>query len=223
MIFTQLAFLIFLLVTISAHRMISSHRAKKALLLCASYFFYGFWDYRFLSLIFISTAIDYFLGLKLRRASNEQRRRSLLAASLVLNLGILGFFKYFNFFAGSADELLTRLGIDAEPTTLNIILPVGISFFTFQSMSYTIDVYRRQLEGRKSFLDFALYVSFFPQLVAGPIVRASEFLPQLETSRKDPVDIRRVTGLFAVGYFKKACVADNVAAAIAPAFANAAS
>lgn len=221
MIFTQLAFLVFFVAVFVIHRLMRSHRARKAFLLAASYFFYGYWDYRFLSLIFVSTSIDYLVGLRLERTENPQHRRLLVTVSLVLNLGLLGFFKYFNFMVDSAHTLLTRLGVESEPSSLEIILPVGISFFTFQSMSYTIDVYRRNLSARKSFIDFALYVSFFPQLVAGPIVRASDFLPQLETPRKaEAFDARRILLLFAIGYFKKACVADNIGAAIDPVFAN---
>ncbi|MFV1995744.1 MAG: MBOAT family protein [Verrucomicrobiales bacterium] len=192
---------------------------RKGVLLVASYSFYGWWDVRFLVLIWVSTLIDYFLGGRIAETTNQFRRKRLLAVSVVMNLGVLGFFKYCNFFIESANALLEPLGFHLG--TLAIILPVGISFFTFQSMSYTIDIYRGRLQPAGSLLDFALFVAFFPQLVAGPIVRASDFLPQL----KNPIRFRG-TGLetgaqiFLFGLVKKVIIADRIAQFVDPVFAD---
>jgi len=181
--------------------------------------FYGAWDWRFLGLILLSTAVDYGVGRGLGALEDARKRRWLLAASLVANLGLLGFFKYYNFFVASGAEFLRWLGLPAEDHTLAILLPAGISFYTFQTLSYTIDVYRRKLEPVRSLLDFTLFVGFFPQLVAGPIVRASEFLPQLETKRVFArVDVRAALALFLVGFVKKGIVSDHIAPVIAPVF-----
>ncbi|MGB1708227.1 MAG: MBOAT family O-acyltransferase, partial [Rubripirellula sp.] len=147
------------------------------MLLIASYYFYAYWDYRFCSLLALSTVVDYCIARAMVRSSGTVFRRALLITSLAVNLGVLGFFKYFNFFIESARPALQAIGLSGE--TLNIILPVGVSFYTFQTLSYTIDVYRGVLKPVNRFMDFALYVAFFPQLVAGPIVRARELLPQL--------------------------------------------
>lgn len=224
MIFTQFAFLGFFLVTASVHWSLKSNQSRKIWLLLASYFFYGCWDYRFLVLIGGSTVLDYATAIGLGRAQSERTRKLLITLSLCANLGILGFFKYFNFFVDSAATLLRYLGTEPSLTTLNIVLPVGVSFFTFQSMSFTIDVYRRKLSPQHPFLDFALFVSFFPQLVAGPIARASHFLPQLETTRAfTDINVRRAVTMFAIGYFKKACLADNIASVIDPLYNSPAS
>jgi alginate O-acetyltransferase complex protein AlgI len=218
-IFTQLAFLGFFLVTASVHWALQSNRARKLWLLATSYYFYSCWDYRFLALIFASTVLDYATALALSRPDTPRIRRLLITGSLCANLGILGFFKYYNFFIGSGAALLSWFGWSTAAPTLSIVLPVGVSFFTFQSMSFTVDVYRGKLPAHRDFLDFALFVSFFPQLVAGPIVRASAFLPQLESTRSWlNVNVRRALLLFVVGYFKKACIADNIAAAIDPLY-----
>ncbi len=219
MIFTQFAFVGFFLVTALVHWALKRNQSRKIWLLCASYYFYGSWDYRFLVLIFGSTVLDYATAVGLGRAQTDRVRHWLITGSICANLGILGFFKYFNFFIDSAAALLTWFGFNPNVTTLNVVLPVGVSFFTFQSMSFTIDVYRRKLAPQHPFLDFALFVSFFPQLVAGPIARASHFLPQLETTRSFvDINVRRSLLLFTIGYFKKACIADNIAAAIDPLF-----
>jgi alginate O-acetyltransferase complex protein AlgI len=221
MIFTQPVFLLFFAVTAGVHWLLASARARKIWLLLASYVFYGYWDYRFVGLIVLCTVFDYTVGLLLARTNAPEKRRLLIASSLCANLGLLGFFKYYNFFVDSVVAGLVRLGLDVEPPLLHVVLPAGISFFTFQTMSYTIDVYRRKLEPQRDFLDFALFVGFFPQLVSGPIVRASDFLPQLKTPRLlANVDVRRALVLFAFGYLKKACVADNIASAIDPVFAD---
>ncbi|MET0027701.1 MAG: MBOAT family O-acyltransferase [Candidatus Thiodiazotropha sp.] len=182
------------------------------MLLVASYIFYGYWDYRFLSLIFISTVVDYFVALNIERNSEETRRKRLLLLSIFTNLGLLGFFKYYNFFSHEFATLLDSFGVHISLPVLEIILPVGISFYTFQTMSYTIDVYRRKVTPTDKFLDFALYVSFFPQLVAGPIERASHLLPQILSVRV--LEGKAFSeGLFLVasGMFKKIIIADNMA------------
>lgn len=182
------------------------------LALFASYLFYGWWDWRFLGLLLTSTVLDYTLGLQMGKSTTHQGRRSLLLLSISINLGILGFFKYFNFFIDSFDALLTSLGLDVPLSTLQIILPVGISFYTFQSMSYTIDIYRKEIEVEYDFWKFATYVAFFPQLVAGPIVRAKDFLPQLH--QEYSFDWQRLNtglGLILWGFFKKVAVADSLA------------
>ena len=221
MIFTQPIFFAFFALTFGVHWALRGERARKLWLLAMSYVFYGYWDYRFVGLIVLCTVFDFGVGLLLARTDDQRRRRALIAASLCMNLGLLGFFKYYGFFVSSAEELLSGLGLAVSVPLLKVVLPAGISFFTFQTMSYTIDVYRRQLEPQRNFLDFAVFVGFFPQLVSGPIVRATQFLPQLTVPRVlANVDVRRALVLFAVGYFKKACVADHIAAAIDPVFAH---
>jgi D-alanyl-lipoteichoic acid acyltransferase DltB (MBOAT superfamily) len=222
MLFTEARFLVFFLVAFAVHWALRSNRLRKLWLLVGSYVFYGAWDERFLTLILFSTVVDYVAGARIGASESPRTRRLWLTVSLVANLGVLGFFKYYNFFARSAVDLLELLGFQANPATLDIILPLGISFYTFQTMSYTIDVYRRRLEPVKGFFDFAVFVSFFPQLVAGPIVRAVQFLPQLEKTRvfAKHVDVRACLTLFLIGYLKKAVLADQVAMEIDPVFQN---
>lgn len=175
--FNQVEFLIFLVVILLSVWCCQSRRSRNGLLLAASYYFYAYWDYRFCGLLVLSTAVDFFVAKQIHRATMIESKKRWLFVSLGVNLGVLGFFKYFNFFIESASLLFESVGWNAG--TLNIILPVGISFYTFQTLSYTIDVYRGKIQPTDSLLDFSLYVAFFPQLVAGPIVRASELLPQL--------------------------------------------
>jgi alginate O-acetyltransferase complex protein AlgI len=198
-----------------------SRRAQNVFLLGASYLFYGFWDWRFLGLLLLSTSVDYFTG-KVLASSREERRRLVLAVSLLTNLGILGFFKYFNFFIDSAERVLEKAGLEVAAPVLQIALPVGISFYTFHGMSYTIDLYRRHIEPATSFVTFAAFVSFFPQLVAGPIGRASFQLPQFERERERPgVDgTLGALGLILLGLFKKVAIADAVAPVASAAFAD---
>ena len=187
------------------------HQWQNYLLLVASYVFYGFWDERFLILILISTIVDFTIGKKLY-ATKGTHRKLLVTLSIVVNLGILAFFKYFNFFADSLVNFFQIFGWSVDQPTLNIILPVGISFYTFQTLSYTIDIYRNQLKPCRRFLDFALFVAFFPQLVAGPIERAKKLLPQITTARK--IDLAQINaGIYLViwGLFKKIVIADNMA------------
>ena len=181
--FNSWEFFVFLAVVFTGYGLLRRVSHQNWLLLVASYYFYGRWDWRFLSLIAISTIIDYTAGLVIDRSSSTRTRRIALAVSMCANLGLLGFFKYFNFFLGSLDAALAPLGVDSKMLRLNIVLPVGISFYTFQTMSYTIEVYRRQLHATKNLLNFAVFVSFFPQLVAGPIERATHLLGQCENRR----------------------------------------
>ncbi len=195
-------------------------RAQVGLLLVSSYAFYGYWDYRFLLLLWISTLVDYLVGLGLARSNCEGRRRTLLTLSLVVNLGLLGVFKYFDFFQQSLTALLTQIGLSYHPLLLQVVLPVGISFYTFQTLGYTIDVYRREVEPEKDLPTFALFVAYFPQLVAGPIERARDLLPQLR--RAAPLDLPRLTSgfiLIVLGLFKK-CVLGDLAGfyLVEPAF-----
>lgn len=211
MLFNSLTFVAFFCIVYSLYLLLQ-HRPQNLLLLVASYVFYGWWDWRFLSLVFISTVVDYACAHIIYRADRPGTKRLLISISVILNLGFLGFFKYFNFFADSAARVLTTLGLEPDPVTLNIVLPVGISFYTFQTMSYTIDVYRGTMKPAKSLLDFALYVSFFPQLVAGPIERADRLLPQIEQPRSLKYEnLREGSWLILVGYFKKVVIADNFA------------
>lgn len=220
MLFTQPIFLLFAAAVFAVLLTVRHNGVRKAFLLAASYYFYAYWDWRFCGLLLISTAVDFSVGQGLKRTDDPKRRRLLLAASLVTNLGLLGFFKYYNFFVGSLTAMLEPIGWDCN--SLNIILPVGISFYTFQTLSYTIDVYRRQLAPEDSPLDFALFVAFFPQLVAGPIVRARDFLPQLKAYR--PLAWSRFhDGLrqFVFGMFKKVVIADHLAMVVDFAYPNA--
>jgi alginate O-acetyltransferase complex protein AlgI len=211
-LFTEPVFFVFFAAVFAVAWLERSHARRKLWLLAASYLFYAGWDWRFLSLIAFSTLVDFAVGLALKRAGRAATRRSLLVASLAINLGLLAVFKYYGFFVESAVGLLSALGLEPAARVPEIVLPVGISFYTFQTLSYTIDVYRGRLSPVRSLTDFALFVGFFPQLVAGPIVRAADFLPQLESRpRWRDVAVRRNLTLFLVGFVKKACVADNLA------------
>ena len=221
MIFSEPRFLLFFVLVFGAHWLLRSNQLRKYLLLAASLYFYGCWDVRFLALIVGCATVDYLVGIGLGRAhARGSDGKGWIYLSLAYNLGTLGFFKYFNFFAASGATFLGWLGLPVSEVTLSIVLPVGISFFTFQAMSYTIDVYRRQLEPVRSYSDFLLFVTFFPQLVAGPIVRASTFLPQLNTKRRwATVDVHDALGQFLSGFVKKAVVADLIAQPVDTVFA----
>ncbi len=187
-------------------------RVQNFFLLIVSYIFYGWWDWRFLSLIVFSSFVDYFIGVQLTRQQDPIRRKLLLLTSIVVNLGFLGFFKYYNFFVDSFVDAFTFFGGSFSASTLNIVLPVGISFYTFQTLSYSIDVYRKQLEPTHDIIAFFAFVSFFPQLVAGPIERATNLLPQFY--RKRCFDYAQaVDGMRQIlwGLFKKIVIADNCA------------
>jgi D-alanyl-lipoteichoic acid acyltransferase DltB (MBOAT superfamily) len=196
------------------------HRAQNRLLLVASYVFYGAWNWRFLCLIALSTVIDYAVARRLAATTGHRARRALVTVSVVVNLTILGFFKYAGFFADSFARLMGFFGVTLPPFALHVVLPVGISFYTFQALSYTIDVYRRDVEPARNLLDFALFVAFFPQLVAGPIERAGHLLPQILRRRHVTADaVGAGTWLVLWGLFKKVVVADNVAALVNAAYA----
>jgi D-alanyl-lipoteichoic acid acyltransferase DltB (MBOAT superfamily) len=222
--FQSFHFLVFFLFVLLAVRCLFKERldAKKNILLVASYYFYMCWDWRFAGLILTITVINYFIGPKIAEEGDSKRKKAWLAVSLVSSLGILAYFKYANFFIDSMNMLLTGLGVNADLPLLNILLPVGISFYTFQSISYTLDIYRGRTEPVSSLRDFSLFVAFFPQLVAGPIVRASHFLPQLTGEHKE--DKNAVETGFALiirGFIKKVAIADVLALHIVdPAFAN---
>jgi len=189
------------------------HRAQNRLLLVASYVFYGSWDWRFLGLIVISTLVDFRVGRLLGKdGTSEARRKRLVILSVATNLGILGVFKYLGFFVDSFALLTQQMGLQANLPSLSIILPVGISFYTFQTMSYTLDIYRGELEPAEDLLDFALYVSFFPQLVAGPIERAKRLMPQVTLPRTvSRADVSEGLYFIIYGLFKKVVIADNMA------------
>ena len=208
MIFHSLDFVIFF-VAVTAVYWLLPRRGQNVLLFVAGYFFYGYVHPWFLILIVTSTVIDYCAARGME--AWPARRKAFLWLSIVTNFGMLGFFKYFNFFAENVQGVLAAAGVNVDAPTLRILLPVGISFYTFQAMSYTIDVYRGELHARRSLLDVAVFVSFFPHLVAGPIQRASFLLPQVESRRRFSIDAAR-TGFLKIGwgFFKKLVIADNV-------------
>jgi alginate O-acetyltransferase complex protein AlgI len=224
MLFNSLEFLIFLPTVFFLYWFVfqKNLRIQNSLLLISSYVFYGWWDYRFLSLILLSTVVDYFVGLMIHDSNDKKIRKFYLWISILFNLGLLGFFKYFNFFIDSWIDLLGVFGYEQKSTwTLNVILPVGISFYTFQTMSYSLDIYYEKLKPTKDFISFASFVSFFPQLVAGPIERASNLLPQILTNRVFKYE-QGVHGLRLIlwGMFKKVVIADSLAPHVDTIFAN---
>ncbi len=218
MVFNSLHFVWFFLVVYAAYRVLP-HRAQNWLLLVASYYFYAAWDWRFLGLLIASTIVDYSCARILSGTSAQGTRRAILAVSLGFNLTLLGFFKYFNFFADSLHGVFGALGWQVDFVTLHVLLPVGISFYTFVTMSYVIDVYRREIPATQDLLDFAVFVAFFPHLVAGPILRASTLLAQIDRPRTITREqLRDGAWLIAWGYFQKIFVADNLARLSAAAF-----
>ena len=214
MLFNSLDFAIFLPIVFLLYWCVVQKNLKlqNALIVVASYVFYGWWDWRFLSLIIFSTVVDYFIGQRLRTEYKHSKRKLLLWTSIVVNLGFLGFFKYYNFFVENFVDAFSLFGMQIHANSLNIILPVGISFYTFQTLSYTIDVYRKKLEPTKVFMAFSAFVCFFPQLVAGPIERATNLLPQFYKKRRFEYN-KAVDGLRQIlwGLFKKVVIADNCA------------
>jgi len=221
MVFNSIDFLLFFPILYFLYCIVKK-RSQNLLLLVGSYFFYGYWDYRYLSLLLLSTVIDYIasLGIENNR-DNAHTKKLYLALSIFSNLTILGFFKYYNFFTLSAKVALQSIGLNTSPILLEFALPLGISFYTFQTMSYTIDVYRGHLKPTRNILDFALFVSYFPQLVAGPIERATNLLPQILNERVITYeDIEKGIFLILFGFFKKVYVADNISIIIDPIFAD---
>ena len=224
MLFNSIEFLLFLPIVFVLYWFVFDKKLKyqNLLILASSYIFYGWWDYRFLSLILLSTIVDYFIGLRISNQASLKNKRILLWCSVLFNLGVLGFFKYYNFFIDSWIDLFSYVGYDIKSVwTLNIILPVGISFYTFQTMSYTIDIFKGKLKPTKDFISFASFVSFFPQLVAGPIERASNLLPQILKKRVFKYE-QGVQGLRLIlwGMFKKVVIADSLAPVINNIFGN---
>ena len=198
------------------------HKHQNLLLLAASYLFYGWWDYRFLGLLAFTTLVDYWVGLALGRSQDPESRKRLLLTSVAVNLAVLGSFKYFDFFVDSAASALSQVGLNPNLPLLQIILPVGISFYTFQSMSYAFDVYRQRIEPTSNLVDFAVYVAYFPQLVAGPIERAQALLPQITRARPRPTSDKVASGLVLIllGLFKKVAIADVMAPIVEASFSG---
>jgi alginate O-acetyltransferase complex protein AlgI len=213
MLFNSLTFVVFFLLVLAAYWTMRSWEARKNLLLVASYLFYGAWNPPFAALLFATTALDFYLGRKMGKVNTPQDRRLWLIISVAVNLSMLGFFKYGNFLLENFQWVLARGGIEYKPPHLDVFLPIGISFYTFHSLSYTLDIYRGVMRPTRSLRDFTLAVSFFPQLVAGPIVRADDFLPQLEAPPK-PQSGRFLWGLFlmTLGLFEKIVLADTLLA-----------
>lgn len=214
MLFNSIDFAIFLPIVFILYWFLTNKNLKlqNLLIVVASYLFYGWWDYRFLLLILFSTIVDYSVGIGLLKQENKIKRKILLGTSILVNLGFLGFFKYYNFFLDNFITAFSFFGTEIKANSLNIILPVGISFYTFQTLSYSIDVYKRKLEPTKDFIAFSAFVSFFPQLVAGPIERARNLLPQFYKKRTFDYS-KAVDGMRQIlwGLFKKIVIADNCA------------
>jgi D-alanyl-lipoteichoic acid acyltransferase DltB (MBOAT superfamily) len=214
MLFNSLDFFIFLPIVFILYWFVGGKNIERRnlILIFASYYFYGCWDYRFLGLIVISSLIDFGIGIVMNKSNDQKKRKRLLLLSLAVNLGVLGFFKYFNFFIDSFSQSISFFGTNLEGFSLNIILPVGISFYTFQTLSYTIDVYRKKIVPTKNLTAFLAFVSFFPQLVAGPIERATNLLPQFYKTREFNYQLAS-DGLKQIlwGLFKKIVIADNCA------------
>lgn len=224
MLFNSFEFLIFLPIVFSIYWFVIGRKLylQNVFLLLVSYTFYGWWDWRFLFLIALSTILDYFVGLKIASLTIAKKRKQWLFLSVVFNLGLLAFFKYFNFFIDSWLDLLHHIGYEVESIwTLKIILPVGISFYTFQTMSYTIDIYRNKLQPTRDFIAFAAFVSFFPQLVAGPIERATNLIPQFLKERKFSTNhISYGFKLILWGFFMKLVVADRAGVYVDAVYGN---
>jgi len=220
MLFNSWSFALFFLIVVSLYH-VSRWRIQNILLLVASYVFYSFWDWRFTALLAGSTLVDYFIAIRMESAVTQPARRRLMFASICANLGTLGFFKYYDFFTESAVSALNSMGVNANVPLLNVVLPVGISFYTFQTLAYTIDVYRGQQKPERDFITYALYVCYFPQLVAGPIERATRLLPQLRAPRHvTQNDWNEGAQLILWGFVKKVAVADSLARFVNEAYAD---
>lgn len=214
MTFVSIEFLILFLMTTLLISKFKGKKQRQIILLGVSYVFYAYWDIRFLTLLIGQTIVCFFLAREIGETESVKKKKQCCAAGIIVLLSVLGFFKYFNFFLDNVDRLL---GLDIP--ALHIILPIGISFYTFQAMSYLIDVYRRNLEARKDFLDVALYISFFPQLVAGPIMRASDFFPQLDVNHGiEKKNVQEGIQIFLFGLLKKAVIADRLAVCVDAVF-----
>ena len=227
MVFNSLQFAWFFVLVYALYRLLPvlssverAHRGQNWLLLVASYYFYAAWDYRFLALLGASTIVDYTCGRLMGTLQDEGRRRLVMWLSIAFNLTLLGFFKYFNFFVDNLQALFAAIGWHFDYVTLRVLLPIGISFYTFVTMSYVIDVYRREIEPTRNFVDFAVFVAYFPHLVAGPILRATALLPQIARPRRiSAAQMREGAWLIAWGFFQKIFVADNLAPLASHVFA----
>ena len=223
MLFNSIDFAVFIPIVFGLYWFLFSKSLKlqNLLIVVASYVFYGWWDWRFLTLILFSTLVDFTVGIKLSQENVKSKRRLLLLTSVLVNLGFLGFFKYYDFFLVNFTNAFTVLGYNFDSHSLNIILPVGISFYTFQTLSYTIDIYRKKLNPTNDIIAFSAFVSFFPQLVAGPIERATNLLPQFYKERKFEYS-NAVDGMRQIlwGLFKKVVIADNCAVFVSYIFDN---
>jgi len=212
MLFNSYIFWVFFALVFILYRRLR-HHAQNYMLLIASYIFYGYWDWRFLFLMLFSTVVDYCAAILIASSQSRPRRKTVLTSSIVIQLSLLGLFKYYGFFSQQLASVFSLVGIPVYLPALKFLLPVGISFYTFQTMSYMIDVYRGEYPCEKNFVNFALFVSFFPHLVAGPLVRATKLLPQIATPRtRRPDDFREGLYYIAIGLFKKVFVGDNLAA-----------
>ncbi len=222
MLFNSIDFFIFLPIVFLLYWFVfKSLKTQNVFLLLTSYLFYGWWDWRFLVLIFFSTCIDFWVSYYLSKENNKTNRKFLLYISLLTNLGLLGIFKYYNFFIENFNAAFTFFGSSLALNSLNLLIPVGISFYTFQTLSYTLDIYHKKLKPTPSFIEFSAFVSFFPQLVAGPIERANHFLPQFKAKRIFNSEAAK-DGLRQMlwGLFKKIVIADNCAVLVDALFAN---
>ena len=223
MLFNSLGFALFFPVVFFLYWFVAKNnlKAQNFILLVSSYFFYACWDYRFLFLLVFSTFLDYYTGIKIYEAGTRASKRLWLLISVVVNLGFLGFFKYYNFFVESFAEVMNSVGFKPDIWTLNIILPVGISFYTFHGMSYVFDIYNNKVVPRKNFVNYSVFVSYFPLLVAGPIERATHLLPQVESPRHFDYS-KAVDGMRQIlwGFFKKIVIADNCATYVNMIFDN---
>ncbi len=221
MTFTTFTFVVFLAVVFALYWLIRDRTGQNLLIVLSSYFFYGWWDWRFMGLMLAASLVDYATGLGLEATRRPLYRRLLLAVSLCTSLGLLGFFKYFNFFAENLQAAAAALGWELSPVTLRLVLPVGISFYTFQTMSYALDIYRGRMRATRNLIDYLAFVSFFPQLVAGPIERATALLPQFTAERRFDY-AAAVDGCRQMlwGFFKKLVVADNLAPLVERYYGN---
>lgn len=211
MLFVEPRFFLFFALVLAVYWTLRSNDLRKWFVLCASYFFYGSWDWRFAVMLFALSTADWFFAKQIAETEESRPRKLYVISSLTMNLSVLAFFKYFHFFVGSAIVFAESLHLHLDEPTVRIILPVGVSFFTFQSLSYTIDVYRREIPAVDSLRDYLMFSSFFPQLVAGPIVRPKYFVPQMSSLRTISLDdTKSMMYLFLLGYIKKVCIADNV-------------
>ena len=220
MLFVELRFFLFFAVVLTLYWSLRSNNARKWLILVSSYYFYGSWDWRFACMLFALSAADWYFALRIAASQSPRTRKIFVYLSVAMNLSVLAFFKFFHFFTDSAIAAATAFHLHLDQPTLKIILPIGVSFFTFQSLSYTIDVYRAEIPAVSSLRDYLMFASFFPQLVAGPIVRPKYFIPQMTSSRTVSLDeVKSCLYLFLLGFLKKTAIADNISPYVDRVFA----